>query len=223
MKSLVGSLLLIVASLGVVGPRIKDGTNSKVEADRGAHAYSKGDHKKAVTAYGSVKKLAPGVISSFDLGTALVAAGDRAKGTRELEAAVKDPRLGAMAHYNRGNAELDAKKYDGAIREYVDALRLNPHDLRFKRNLEIALRKKQQQKKKQQQNNGGGKNKQQQQSDQKKPDQNKSGQKQQPKSAQRKDQKSNEMESILRSVEQQEREELQRMLKARVAKRPIGW
>src|SRR5207253_1214145 len=120
---------------------------------------------------------------------------------------------------NRGNSALAAKAFDYAIRDYVDTLKLRPSDANAKRNLEIALQRQQQQeeqqkKQQQQQQQGGGKQQQPQQPQPKPGQGNKDEQK--PKS-------DPNVEALLRSVQQQEREELARMNRPRPERLRVGW
>src|SRR5262249_25287577 len=80
--------------------------------------------------------------------------------------------LAEGARYNAGNAHFAKKSWPDAIRNYQEALRMDPTDMDAKKNLELALLQMQQQKKQQQQQQ------QQQQQDQKKDDKNQQNQQQ---------------------------------------------
>ena len=184
-------------------------TNSHASSARGARAYEKKDYTKSVKAFGRAQQLAPSARNAFNLGTAEIAAGNREQGSTHIADAVADPALRADALFNRGNSALDAKAYDHAVRDYSDALRANPNHAGAKRNLEIALSHKQNQ-----QPAPGGKQGQQGQNQQK-PQPQPQGQKPGPTSQP-------DLDTLLRSVQQQEQEELRRM-KGKPAEGRVGW
>jgi Ca-activated chloride channel family protein len=184
-------------------------TNSHASSARGARAYEKKEHAKAAKAFGRAQQIAPSSRSAFNLGTAEIAAGNREQGSAHMADAITDPALRADAYFNRGNSALDAKAYDHAVRDYADALRANPAHAAAKRNLEIALSHQQNQRPAP----GGsqGQQGQNQQKPQPQPDGQKAGPTSQP-----------DLETLLRSVQQQEQEELRRM-KGKPAEGRVGW
>jgi tetratricopeptide (TPR) repeat protein len=124
---------------------------------------------------------------------------------------MKEPAFRAAALYNRGNSALAAKAYEHAIRDYTGALRLQPNDVQAKRNLEIALAKRdaaRQQAGKQPEPQTGAPQHPPQPSPSAKPE----GPRQEADS-----------EALLRSVQQQEQEELARMKKVRASRARVGW
>ncbi len=185
-------------------------TNSHAAAARGAKAYAKQQYADAVKAYGEAQQLAPSARNAFNLGTAQIAAGQREQGSATLAEAIKDPELRASAYFNRGNSALGAKAFDHAIRDYTEALKANPRLDAAKRNLEIALARRDAA----QAAAGGQRNKQGQQ-EQKQP-QSPAGGQEKPKTGEL------DLEALLRSVAQQEQEELQRM-KGKAAEPRVGW
>ncbi|MGZ5443283.1 MAG: hypothetical protein ACXW5U_15615 [Thermoanaerobaculia bacterium] len=196
--------LLVLASLwGEVGAR--------VASARGAKAFEKKEYAKAVEEFRRAHELAPSPRNAFNLGTAEIAAGQREQGSATLAEALKDPALRADALYNRGNSALAAKALDHAIRDYADALRAEPRHMSAKRNLEIALQRREQQR----QNASANQANQQGQSQQ---------QQQQPAPAQGQQQPKGQLdlEALLRSVQQQEADELRRM-KGKAEEARVGW
>jgi len=187
-------------------------TNSHAAAAHGVKAFGQKKYGDAVKAFGKANAIAPTPVRAFNLGTAEIAAGNREAGASTLGAAINDPALRADALYNRGNAALAANAYDYAIRDYTDALKLRPTDPDTKRNLEIALRRKAMQQKSEGGDQGGSGGQQKQQQKQPKPE----GRQEQPKS-------DPNTEALLRSVQQQEQEELQRMNKPAQRKVHVGW
>lgn len=213
------SLLGALPQLPVLRP-----TNSRAAVKQGLAEFKKGEFAKAAGSFRQAVSLGGDPISSFDLGTAQVAAGDVDRGSVSLTEAMKHPQLKGAALYNRGNAALTAKGFDKAIRDYSEALRIHPQDKASKRNLEIALRQQEQQKQKEQRNE---QQKKEQGSSQ--PDPNK--QEPQPPNAPE-DQKQSggqpgqqqaDPEALLRSVQDQEKEELSRMRRIKAGVRGVGW
>ena len=208
--------VLLIAAVSVAGlwQKMSHPTNSEAAAARGASAF---EHKRpadAVTEFATAASIRPTPASHFNLGTAQIAAGERDAGAATLGKTLTDPSLRARALYNRGNSALAANAYENAIRDYTDALRFAPADREAKRNLEIALRR---QESMQQEQQSGGKNQQQ-----------GSGKEQQQKTPQASNQKQQQegeadAEALLRSVQQQEQEELMRMKRARGDSRRVGW
>ena len=196
--------LLVLASLwGELGARIA--------SSRGATAFEKKEYAKAVEEFRRAQELAPSPRNAFNLGTAEIAAGQREQGSATLAEALKDPALRADALYNRGNSALAAKALDHAIRDYADALRAEPRHMRAKRNLEIALQRREQQRRNSSANQANQQGQSEQQQQQQAPAQ---GQ-QQPKGQL-------DLEALLRSVQQQEADELRRM-KGKSSEARVGW
>lgn len=204
----------VLAGLGQLTAPLLRETNSAAEVRRGIESYRNERHDEAVRAFESASKLRSNPVTSFDLGTAKVAAGQLQEGARELTNAAKEPGVAPDALYNRGNAALSANALDQAIRDYIESLRLRPGDQDAKRNLEIALLRRQ-----------ASRQSQPQQQSQPTPEQpQQEQQRQQPSpGGEQEQQEETEAEALLRSVEQQEREELSRMRRARAARQRIGW
>lgn len=213
---MVSRLVFMVAMAGLgqlTAPLLRE-TNSAAEVQRGIESYRGERHEEAVRAFESASKLRSDPVTSFDLGTARVAAGQFQEGSRDLTNAAKEPAIAPDALYNRGNAALTANALDQAIRDYVETLRLRPGDHDAKRNLEIALLRRQ-----------SSRQSQPQQQSQQRPEQPQE-QQQQPQpspGAGQEQQEDTVAEALLRSVEQQEREELSRMRRARATRQRIGW
>ena len=187
-------------------------TNSHAATARGVKAFSNKKYADAVKSFDKANTIAPTPARAFNLGTAEIAAGNGEAGSSTLGAAMKDPSLRADALFNRGNAALAANAYDYAIRDYTDALKLRPSDAAAKRNLEIAERRRAMQKK-----NGGGD----QGGNSAQPPQQKS----KPETREQEQQQKSDTnaEALLRSVQQQENEELSRMNRPARRKAHVGW
>ena len=200
-------VLLIALS---IAPFLRD-SNSHAAAGRGQKAYAESKYAAAVDAYSQARKLAPSSRGAFNLGTAQIAAGNRELGSATLAEALKDPALRADALFNRGNSALAAKAFEHAVADYKETLRLRPDDPGAKRNLEIALVRQ-----KQAERSGA--------SDKEKQKQGGQDEQQQPQQSQSPQPKQGDidLEALLRSVQQQEQEELRRM-KARAGEAKVGW
>ena len=189
-------------------------SNSHAATAKGVKAYNAKQYGAAAQSFAKANSYAQSPTTLYNLGTAQIAAGKREEGSAALTAAMQDKSLRADALYNRGNSALAANSYDSAIRDYVDSLKLRPSDLATKRNLEIALNRKVQAQQSQsgRQNNPQGSNPQQQQQQQPK-----NQQLQQP------SKRDANSEALLRAVQQQEQEELERMKRVRAQRGRIGW
>jgi Ca-activated chloride channel family protein len=210
------AMLLLAFSLSDLWQRVTRDSNSHAVAARGVEEFAKNDYAAASQSFGKANALAPTAANAFNLGTSQVAAGKREEGSATLQKAMNEPHLRADALYNRGNSALAAKAYDYAVRDYIETLKLRPSDAAAKRNLEIALRRKaaaEQSAKGKQQAQGGG-------SQQKQPQPSNGGK--QPQQGQQPNGRP-DAESLLRSVQQQEQEELARMHRPRATNLRVGW
>lgn len=211
------AILLLAFSLSDLWQRMTRESNSHAIAARGAQQFAKNDYAAATQSFEKANAIAPTPANAFNLGTSQIAAGKREEGSATLQKAMNEPHLRADALYNRGNSALAAKAYDYAVRDYVETLKLRPSDMAAKRNLEIALRRKaaaEQSAKGKQQAQGGGSQ------DKKKQEPSKGGQ--EPQQGQQPNGRP-DAESLLRSVQQQEQEELARMRRPRATNLRVGW
>ena len=190
-------------------------TNSHAAAQRGTKQFAAKQYGPAAKSFTNADRIAPGPRTAFDLGTAQIAAGNNTEGSATLSRAMEDPSLRADSYYNRGNSALASKAYEYAIRDYVESLKLRPQDGDAKRNLEIAMERLSQLK----QQRAGGRQGQQQ------PSPSQSQNRKAPSAGQRQEQQKQESdaEALLRSVQQQEQEELQRMKRTHANDVRIGW
>jgi len=203
---------LLLLHLATPPPRnLATKTNSHAATQHGINQFKANNPTSAAQSFATAHAIAPSAATAFNLGTAQVAAGDREKGSEALASAMRDPAFAADALYNRGTSALGAKAYDSAIRDFTSVLRLRPHDVPTKRNLEIALVRKQAEEdaKKRQGSGPGG------QQPRPQPSQQQNAAQQQPKGDANTD-------AVLRSVQEQEKEELSRMHQ-RGAPAHVGW
>jgi len=190
-------------------------TNSHAATARGVKQFEQKKYADAQKSFATATSIASSPSRAFNLGTSQIAAGNREAGSSTIAKAMADPSLRADALFNRGNSALSANAFDYAIRDYSDALRIRPNDADAKRNLEIALRRKQAMQKQQ----GGGSGSQQDRGPepQKKPQPSpQTGGQQQPKN-------DPNVDGLLRSVQQQEQEELSRMHRPSRERLHVGW
>jgi tetratricopeptide (TPR) repeat protein len=202
--------MIVLLALAIDVARVWHDLNSYLANVRGTRQFQAKQYAKSTASFDKANGIKTTPARQFNLGTAEVAAGDRERGAAALDKAMSDPRLRADALYNRGTSALAAKAYDSAIRDYVDVLKLRPNDAATKRNLEIAhvLKRAMQQ---QQQNQRGAPQPQPQ-----KPQAKTSGE-------QPKEKGETDLDALLRAVQQQEKEELSRMHRARGEKLRVGW
>ncbi len=209
------AIVLLPFSLANLWHRATQATSSHAANVRGVKAYATRRYAESANAFSVANAADPSPASAFNLGTSQIAAGQREQGSASLAEAMRDHSLRAAALYNRGNSALAANAFDNAIRDYTGALRLRPADAQAKRNLEIALAKRQQEKQPQsgQQKSPSGS-----QPNPQRPPQSQSGmQKKRPNGAEQ------NAEALLRAVQEQEQEELNRMKRAKADRQRVGW
>ncbi|HEV7573959.1 MAG TPA: tetratricopeptide repeat protein [Thermoanaerobaculia bacterium] len=202
--------ILLVITLPF-GGRFTRETNSHAATARGVEQFKQKKYAEAQKSFAAATAIAATPARSFNLGTSQIAAGNREAGSSTIAKALADPSLRADALFNRGNSALSASAFDYAIRDYTDALRIRPSDVDAKRNLEIALRRKQAMQKQQ----GGGSGSQHDRGPEPQPSPKAAGP-QQPKN-------DPNVDGLLRSVQQQEQEELSRMHKPSRERLHVGW
>jgi Ca-activated chloride channel family protein len=201
-------LACVLIAAAIAWPSWWRETNSHASSARGSRAYENKKYVEASQAFARAQQIAPSPRNAFNLGTSEIASGNREQGSARLADAIRDPSLRADALFNRGNSALESKALDHAVRDYTNALRANPNHAGVKRNLEIALARQRQQ---QRPSPNGQQQQQQPQNQQQQPQQRQPSQKGQP-----------DLEALLRSVQQQEQEELRRM-KGQPAEGRVGW
>lgn len=193
------------------------GTNSRAATQRGLDAWAKGDYAAAVEAFAEADRLKPGPETALNRGTAEIAAGQTAAGIEHLSPVVGTGELGERALFNRGTGALIAGDAQRAIPDLIEYLRRHPADAAAKKNLELALRRADEQSRQQQSQQ------QRQQRQRQRENQEGSSAAQQQKDGDRQKPGSVDAESLLRSVAQQEREELSRMRRAGRERNTVGW
>jgi Ca-activated chloride channel homolog len=153
----VRTAVLLLVVLAVTGSGIGD-------LERGNRLYREGRYDEAAAVYERI--VADGTAAPqvhYNLGTALLALGRFDDAQRHFEIALQgvEPELRQRTFYNLGNrfleegrAEGDVQRegalLDAAIEAYRSALRMAPHDVEAKWNLELALREREENEQRQQ-------------------------------------------------------------------------
>ena len=227
MKPLVLSLLILAAA---PMPLLRQSNSEKLTRE-GIAAFEEKQNSAAARLFASAAEIAASSRAWFNLGTALVETGEPEPGAAALaKASEEGGAVAADAFFNRGNLALGAERLEEAIEMYSESLRLEPSMADAKRNLEIALRKKEEQEKQQQeqqdQEQQEGEGEQQPQPQPESGEEPPEGEDSPPPNDPGGEESSEEMspEEILRSIAQQEREELSRMRRGKTeGQRPVGW
>lgn len=225
MKPLVLSLLILAAA---PMPLLRQSNSEKLTRE-GIAAFEEKQNSAAARLFASAAEIAASSRAWFNLGTALVENGEPEPGEAALaKASEEGGAVAADAYFNRGNLALGAEQLEEAIELYSESLRLEPSMADAKRNLEIALRKKEEQEQQQEQQNQQqeGEGEEQPQPQPESGEEPSEGEDSSPPNDPGGEESSEQMtpEEILRSIAQQEREELSRMRRGKTeGKRPVGW
>ena len=209
-------MIVALLVLGLDLTRLWRETNSHAATARGVKQFAAKKCAEAQKSFATSSAVAATPMRSFNLGTSQIATGNREAGSSTIAKALADPALRADGLFNRGNSALAASAFDYAIRDYTDTLRLRPTDAAAKRNLEIALRRKQAMQKQQGGANGSQQDRGPQAQQKPQPSPQQGAQQPQPKS-------DPNVEGLLRSVQQQEQEELARMHRPSRERVHVGW
>ena len=207
------AILLILLDASSLWRSATRDIRSVVAEWRGVRDYTAQRYISAEEALSRADSARPTALSAFNRGTAEIAAGRRDEGAQTLERAMRDGTLHADALFNRATGELARGDHASAIRDYSAVLRLRPSDAAAKRNLEIALKRDaaaRAARDRQQQASGGAPAPNQ-------PPAPSAGQKPEAKRGE------TDLEALLRSVQQQEQEEMARMKRARRDPMAVGW
>ncbi len=191
-------------------------SNSERLTERGRSAFREGRFADAAASFDAAAAIRPEQTARFNQGTAKLASGEAA-GARILDEIARSAEpVGRDALFNLGNAALGARQWDEAIGRYSEVLRRSPRDADAKRNLEIALRRREAEQQQERGERGDPR-------PQPAPSPGEDEQKPSPSEPGEGKEKMTP-EEILRSIAQQEKEELRRMRKEKAGEeRPIGW
>src|SRR5437762_1665259 len=103
-------------------------TNSHAANARGVNEFTNKKYALSVKHFREANAIAPSAQRAFNLGTAQIAAGNREQGSATLAKAMSDARLRADSLFNRGSSALASNAYDSAIRDFTEALKVQPKD-----------------------------------------------------------------------------------------------
>lgn len=190
---------------------IHGAAQGKLELYEGNEAYRDGDFAKAEQLYDQALSKDPAnTEGAFNRGNATYRQENYASATeyyQRVAEQAEDPTLKAQALHNLGNTQLQAQKFEEAVKSYKNALRINPQDDDTRYNLAYAQRllKQQQQQQEQQQDQQQDQQDKEDQQDKKEQDQ----QKQDQKDDQEKDNESSEQDKQDKEKEKQDKEQQQ--------------
>jgi Ca-activated chloride channel homolog len=125
------------------------------KAREGNRAYERGDYETAVKHYMEALQTEPNNARIyFNLGNALskLGKGEEARAAWDQSNTLTPSAIDqSKATYNKGNVAAEQQKWEQALQEYRNALKMNPNDADAKHNYEMAVKKKQEQDQQQQQ------------------------------------------------------------------------
>ncbi len=153
---------LVVAALNVsiVSAEVLD---KKVVSAEAYKAYQLGNYERALELYSKIGEQmpAPKPELEFNKGAANYRLGSFEDALEDFDLAKTSEikSVAENAHYNMGNTHFQSQKFDKAIEEYKEALKLDPTDTDAKYNLELALRELQKQEQEQKQDDQQDKDK----------------------------------------------------------------
>lgn len=215
----VRAALVLLAVLAAVVPAAAQNGNAQLRS--GNRYYKKKELDKSLQQYQSAVRQAPtNPTANYNLGNAQFRKNNYDEAARSYDASVQhtqDKGLQEKGYYNKGVAMIKQKKLQESIDAWKQALKLNAADADARENLEKALIQLKQQQQQQQQNN--------QKKDQKdkkddKKDEKKDQEKQQQQQEQPKPQPSRlnkqQVEQLLKALEQKENDLQNKMRQAKV-------
>ena len=211
MMRLIGVLVLFLPFCSAWYNPFSDPLRVKTEAGR--EHFEQQEYEDALRQYSSALEDAPERPElHFNLGTIKHRQEAYEEAIKEYELAddAVDPKVAARNHYNRGNALFRLNDLQGALDQYVQALKLDPGDEDSKYNVEFVRRLMQQQQQQQQQQNDQQKDEQQQQQQQEQQsesEQNEQEQEQQQQQKSQEDQQKQEQEQQQQPEEQPDQQE----------------
>lgn len=146
--------LILMLSLGTLSAQKKPNQLSA----RADQLYRDSNYTDAEEYYRKANAINPDFNSQYNIGNSLYQQGrfSEAKLAYERATSQKDAvdHKKAMAHYNLGNTQMNLQKYESAIDNYKESLRIQPNDQATKINLAKALQLQKIQQQQQQQQQG---------------------------------------------------------------------
>ncbi|HVR43960.1 MAG TPA: hypothetical protein VMS56_11025 [Thermoanaerobaculia bacterium] len=192
-------------------------SNSERLTEKGRKSFAEGRFAEAVERFAAAAERRDDPVAIYNAGTAEIAAGRIDEGSARLGTlGGLDSAAALDALFNTGNGALMRQQWDDAIASYAEVLRRSPGDFDAKRNLEIALQRRLSS---QQQRSQDGESR-----PQPMPSAGEEDQPSPPPPGSGEGREEMTPEEILRSIAQQEKEELQRMRRERARdRRVVGW
>ena len=140
-----------VAVVGVLIGALPEGVEAqrgRAELNDGNRLYEEGRFSEAHEKYLEALRDAPDLpIALFNDGNALYQSEEYVRALDAYRGAIEtaDPALAAPAWYNLGNALYRQQRFQESLEAYKEALRIDPGEIDYKHNLELALEQQLQQ------------------------------------------------------------------------------
>jgi len=219
-------LAFIATSFFIALPKNSQGQSDHKLLKRGNKDYQNKEYQKAEANFlKSLEKNPQNQRAAYNLGNALYRQGrfDEAANIFEgLANSTTNEPLKAQAFHNLGNSQLQKEDFQGSVKSYKEALKINPEDEDTRYNLAYALKKIQQQQ--QQQNKDDNKNENKDKDKEKQEQEQQKQQQQQQKQQQKQEQQMNPQDAqrILDALNQQEKNVQDKRKMQQIQKRPAN-
>ena len=141
-----GAVLAVVGAVVLVGvlPSGVAAQRGRTELNDGNRLYEEGRFSEAHEKYLEALRDAPDLpLALFNDGNALYESEEYVRALEAYRGAIEsgDPELAAPAWYNLGNALYRQQRFQESLEAYKQALRIDPAQVDYKHNLELALEK----------------------------------------------------------------------------------
>ncbi len=139
-----GAVLAVVGAVVLIGalPRGVAAQRGRAELNDGNRLYEEGRFGEAHEKYLEALREAPDLpLALFNNGNALYESEEYVRALNAYRRAIEsgDPGLAAPAWYNLGNALYRQQRFRASAEAYKQALRIDPGEIDYKHNLELAL------------------------------------------------------------------------------------
>lgn len=212
-------LAFIATSFFIALPKNSLGQSDHKLLKKGNKEYQNKEYQKAEANFlKSLEKNPQNQRAAYNLGNALYRQGrfDEAANIFEgLANTTTNEPLKAQAFHNLGNSQLQKEDFQGSVKSYKEALKLNPEDEDTRYNLAYALKKIQQQQQQQQQQNKDEKK-------EEKKDKEEEKQEQQKQQNQENQMNPQDAQNILDALNQQEKNVQEKRKMQQIQKRPAN-
>ena len=145
-----GAVLAVVGTVVLIGalPSAVAAQRGRAELNDGNRLYEEGRFPEAHERYLEALREAPDLpLALFNDGNALYQSEEYVRALDAYRGAIEsgDPGLAAPAWYNLGNALYRQQRFQESAEAYKQALRIDPGEIDYKHNLELALEQQLQQ------------------------------------------------------------------------------